>query len=97
MQILQAKLTASHSRIVVVSSGLVRGVKEADIGMFGAHDGRLSTADQTELHSKQHFKQTLEQVDFRYTMHQSSSSSLAPTGGEDSWGHWPLSLRSLRD
>jgi hypothetical protein len=41
MQMLRAKLTASHSRIVVVSSGLIRGVKEGDIGIFAARVGHM--------------------------------------------------------
>lgn len=34
MHLLREKMSVSHSRIVVVSSGLIRSVKEDDIGVF---------------------------------------------------------------
>ncbi|KAK6068435.1 short-chain dehydrogenase [Seiridium cupressi] len=58
-QLLRHKLGASHSRVVVVSSGLIRGVKEADIEAFENNLKADSGADGFKVYHASKFIQFL--------------------------------------
>lgn len=58
-QLLRPKLSASHSRVVVVSSGLIRAVKEADIEAFETTLKADSGADGFKVYHASKFVQFL--------------------------------------